>query len=391
MPASPIRRFAPLAEEARRSGKTVYALNIGQPDIPTPREILETLRAYDAPFVPYGPSQGIPEFIDALQAYYDRAGIRTSAEEIFVTTAGSEAILFTLGALCDPGDHVLLFEPFYTNYSGFAEMMGVHVDAVTTRAEDGYHLPPTAAIESRLHSRTRAILICSPNNPTGTAYSSAEMNRVAEICRRHGLWLISDEVYREFVYDGTPGPSAWNLPGIEQSTVVVDSVSKRYSLCGVRVGNLLCRNRSFLDAVLRFGQARLCPPTLGQVACSALTKVPPEYVRGVIDEYRQRRDLVYDALVSVPGVVLRKPEGAFYFCAKIPVDDANRFVEFLLRDFQRNGETVMVAPADGFYVTPGLGRDEVRIAYVLETPKLQRAMSALVEALGVYPGRTVPA
>lgn len=391
MPASPIRRFAPLAEAAVRAGKTVYALNIGQPDIATPREILEALRNYDAPFVPYGPSQGLPAFVEALRAYYAGVGLSLAPEEIFVTTAGSEAILFTLGALCDPGDRILVFEPFYTNYRGFAEMMGVEVGAVTTRAEDGYHLPSREAIESAIDAKTRAILICSPNNPTGTAYSDAELERLSEVCRRNDLWLVADEVYREFVYDGPPRPSALSIAGMEHRTVVVDSVSKRYSLCGVRIGNIVCRDRAFLSAVLRFGQARLCPPTLGQVACTALTAVPPSYVRGVIDEYRKRRDAVLRALEAVPGVVVRKPEGAFYVCAKIPVDDANAFVEFLLRDFDLDGETVMVAPADGFYATPGLGRDEVRIAYVLEEAKLERAMRALAEALRVYPGRTTSA
>ena len=387
MPASPIRRLAPLAAAARKAGKSVYALNIGQPDIPTPRPILDRLRAYDAANVPYGPSQGLPEFIEALRGYYASVGLDLESDQIFVTTGGSEAVLFTLGALCDPGDEVVVFEPFYTNYNGFAALMGVELVPVTTRAEDGYHLPARAAIEARLGPRTRAIMICSPNNPTGTVYTEAELELLGALCRERGLYLVADEVYREFVYDRRTTRSALTLAGLDQQVVMCDSVSKRYSLCGVRVGNIVSRNRSFMDAVLRFGQARLCPPTLGQYACTALTEVPASYIQGVITEYQRRRDVVVDALAAVPGVVVRRPEGAFYVCARLPVDDANAFAEFLLRDFELNGETVMVAPADGFYATPGLGRDEVRIAYVLEEPKLKRAMQVFSAALAAYPGK----
>ena len=391
MPASPIRRLAPFAVQARAAGKTVYSLNIGQPDIPTPPAILDRLRAYDAAYVPYGPSQGLPEFIEALRTYYGGIGLVLAAEEIFVTTAGSEAILFTLGALCDPGDQVIVFEPFYTNYNGFSAMMGVELVPVTTHAEDGYHLPARAAIEARIGPRTRALLICSPNNPTGTVYTDAEIDLLAAICRERGLTLVADEVYREFVYDGRRHRSVLELPGIEQQVVMVDSVSKRYSLCGVRIGNIVSRNRAFMAAVLRFGQARLCPPTLGQIACTALTQVPPSYIAGVLAEYQKRRDVVFEALAGVPGVLVRKPEGAFYLCVRLPVDDTNAFAEYLLRDFALDGETVMVAPADGFYATPGLGRDEVRIAYVLEEPKLRRAMKCLTAALAAYPGKVAPA
>lgn len=391
MPASPIRRLAPLAAAARDAGKTLYALNIGQPDIPTPRPILERLKAYDAPYVPYGPSQGLPEFLEALRHYYASVGLEVGIEDLFVTTAGSEAVLFTLGVLCDAGDQVLVFEPFYTNYNGFSTLVGVEPVPVTTRAEDGYHLPARAAIEAKLGPRTRAMLICSPNNPTGTVYRDDEMQMLAAICREHGLWLIADEVYREFVYDGHRHHSALTLAGIEQQVVICDSVSKRYSLCGARVGNLVCRNRAFMAAVLKFGQARLCPPTIEQYACTALTEVPASYIAGVIAEYQRRRDLVVSALSGVPGVMVRTPEGAFYVCARLPVDDANAFAEFLLRDFDLNGETVIVAPADGFYATPGLGRDEVRIAYVLEEAKLARAMTAFTAALAAYPGRVAAA
>jgi aspartate aminotransferase len=388
MPASPIRRLAPLAAAARAAGKTLYALNIGQPDIETPRQILERLRGYDAAFIPYGPSQGLPEFIEALCWYYKSVGLAVDPSELFVTTAGSEALLFSLGAICDPGDEVLVFEPFYTNYNGFATMVGVVPVPVTTRAEDGYHLPARDAIEAKIGRKTRAILICSPNNPTGTVYTDDEMAMLAGICRDRGLYLIADEVYREFVYGGAKHHSAWTLPGLEDQIILVDSVSKRYSLCGVRIGNIVTRNRDLMDAFLRFGQARLCPPTLGQYACTALTQVPAAYVLGVVARYEKRRDLVLHALSEMKGVYVRKPEGAFYLCARLPVDDTNAFAEFLLRDFDLGGESVIVAPADGFYATPGLGRDEVRIAYVLEEAKLARAMAIIAAALDAYPATT---
>jgi aspartate aminotransferase len=391
MPASPIRRLAPFAVAARKAGRTVYSLNIGQPDIATPPAILERVRSYDARYIPYSPSQGLPEYIEALRTYYSRVGLQLAPEEIFVTTAGSEAILFTLGAIADPGDEVVVFEPLYTNYIGFATMMGVRLVPVRTHAEEGYHLPPRSAIEAAITPRTRAILICSPNNPTGTVYTSEEMERIGSICAERGLYLVADEVYREFVYEGGPARSALTLKGLEQQAVIVDSVSKRYSLCGVRIGNIVCRNREFMATVLKFGQARLSPPTLGQVACTALTEVPKSYTDGVIAEYRRRRDVIYEALSGAPGVLARKPEGAFYFCVRLPVDDANAFAEFLLRDFHVDSETVMVAPADGFYATPGLGKDEVRIAYVLEEAKLARAMAILLAALKAYPGRTAEA
>ena len=387
MPASPIRRLAPFAVAARRAGRTVHPLNIGQPDIPTPPAILDRLRAWREPYVAYGPSQGLPGFIEALRSYYAGLGVPLAAEEIFVTTAGSEAILFTLGALCDPGDQVVVFEPFYTNYNGFATMMGVEPVPVTTRAEDGYHLPGRAAIEARIGPRTRAVLICSPNNPTGTVYRDDEIDMLAAICRERGLKLVADEVYREFVYDGRTHRSALTLPGMEGHVVVVDSVSKRYSLCGARIGNIVSRDPEFMAAIMRFGQARLCPPSIEQFACTALTEVPAAYIAGVNAEYQRRRDTVFAALAAMPGVLVRKPEGAFYICARLPVDDANAFAEWLLGGFELDGETVMVAPADGFYATPGLGRDEVRIAYVLEVPVLERAMRCLAAALAAYPGR----
>ena len=389
MPSSPIRRLAPHAVEARRRGLTVHGLNIGQPDIPTPQAILDRFGAWTEPNVPYGPSQGLPEFLEALRTYYAGVGANVAIEDLFVTTAGSEAIVFALGAICDPGDQVLVFEPFYTNYNGFSAMLGVEPVPVTTRGEDGYHLPDRAAIEARIGPRTRAILICSPNNPTGTVYTDAEVAMLADLCRARGLFLIADEVYREFVYDGAKHHSVLTLPGMEQHVIVVDSVSKRYSLCGARIGNIVSRNRTFMEAILRFGQARLCPPTLEQFACTALTEVPPSYAQGVLAEYQKRRDCVFAALTATPGVHVRRPEGAFYVCARLPVSDADAFATFLLRDFSLDGETVMVAPLDGFYATLGLGRHEVRIAYVLEVPKLERAMRILGAALETYAARVV--
>lgn len=387
MPASPIRRLAPLATRARRAGKRIYPLNIGQPDIPAPRELLARLGRFDAPNVAYGPSQGLPELIEALCRYYRDWELELDPAEIFVTTGGSEALLFTFAAIADHGDELLVFEPFYTNYSGFAGLVGVRTVPVTTRGADGYHLPPREAIEARIGERTRAIVLCSPNNPTGTVYDDEELERVAAICRERGLYLVADEVYREFTYDGRRHRSALTLEGLARQVVVVDSLSKRVSLCGARVGWIVSRNAELLDAALRFGQARLCPPTLGQWVGAGLHDVPPDYVRGVIAEYERRRDLVYGRLAEMRGVTVRRPEGAFYVCPRLPVDDAQRFCEWLLTDFDHEGETLVLAPADGFYATPGLGRDEARIAYVLEERALERAMTALAVALERYPGR----
>lgn len=388
MPASPIRRLAPYAVAARQRGVEVLGLNIGQPDIATPKVILDKFGEYEASYVPYGPSQGLPMLIEALRVYYGTVGVTLAQDDLFVTTAGSEAIQFTLSALCDPGDQVIVFEPFYTNYNGFAAMAGVECVPVTTHGADGYHLPDRATIEARIGPRTKAMLICSPNNPTGTVYTDAELEMLASICSERGLFLVSDEVYREFTYDGKKSRSALTLAGLEQRVVVVDSVSKRYSLCGARIGNIVCRNRAFMDAILRFGQARLCPPTIEQFACSALTNVPTSYTKAVLTEYQKRRDSVFASLSEIPDVRVRKPEGAFYVCTGLPVEDANDFAIFLLQDFSLKNETVMVAPLDGFYVTPGLGRDEVRLAYVLEVPKLERAMRILGEALTAYRAKT---
>lgn len=392
MPASPIRKLSPLADAAKARGTKVYHLNIGQPDIETPACMLDRLRQISTKVLEYSPSTGTPEFLRSLQKYYQRRlGLDVSTNQILATTGGSEAILFAFMACANEGDEVMVVEPFYANYRAFATMASLKIVPVTSRGRDGFHVPPRHVWERALSSRTRCVIICNPSNPTGTVYTREELDMVASFCRDNNLFMISDEVYREFVYDGRSLRSVMTFPGLEQHTVLVDSVSKRYSLCGARVGNIVCRNRALMDAVLRFGQTRLCPPTVEQWACAALGEVPPDYIRGVIAEYQKRRDVVVEALGGVPGVLARKPEGAFYVCARLPVDDGNRFAEFLLKDFSLEGETVLVAPADGFYATPGLGRDEVRIAYVLEEPKLRRAMRVLTAALAAYPGRTTGA
>ncbi|MBD3866490.1 MAG: pyridoxal phosphate-dependent aminotransferase [Acidobacteria bacterium] len=388
LPASPIRRLAPYAVAARAAGKKVYSLNIGQPDIRTPGEILDRLKTYEDVNIPYGPSQGTPEFLETLQSYYRSCGLEVGIEDLFVTTGGSEAILFVLGIIADPGDEILVFEPYYTNYSGFAAMLGVVPVPVTTPADQGYHLPDRSEIESKIGNRTRAIMLCSPNNPTGTVYTDQELELLADLCKKHDLYLVADEVYREFTYDGLKHRSALTLPGMEDRTIVVDSLSKRISVCGLRIGNIVCRNKELMAAILKAGQARLCPPTLGQHLGAGLMDVPASYMTEVIAEYEGRRDLVFDALSAIPGVGLRKPEGAFYVCAGFPVDDADRFAQYMLEEFDHGGETVMMAPAEGFYATPGLGRDEARIAYVLNRDDLTGAMKALAEGLKVYPGRT---
>ena len=388
MPASPIRRLAPLATAAVREGRRVHYLNIGQPDIATPPEILRRLATYSPSNIAYGPSEGLPEFIETLRRYHARWGIELEPHEIFVTTGGSEALLFVLAAIADHGDEVLVFEPFYANYSGFARLIGVDTVPVTTRADDGYHLPDAREIESKITRRTRAILLCSPNNPTGTVYDAAELERVAQICRTHGLYLVADEVYREFTYDGRTHRSAMTLKGMEQQVILTDSLSKRVSMCGARVGWIVSRNRALMEAVLKFGQARLCPPTLGQYLGSGLDDVPETYMAEVLAEYQKRRDLVFEALAEIPGVTVRRPEGAFYLCARLPVDDAQRFAEFLLREFSLDKETTMIAPADGFYATAGLGRQEARLAYVLDRERLDRAMRIVTAGLAAYPGTT---
>jgi aspartate aminotransferase len=387
MPTSPIRRLASLADAAKARGTRVLHLNIGQPDIETPAAIRDRLRLLDHRVLEYSPSTGTPEILCSLRRYYQRRlGVELSEHQILATTGGSEAILFALLACANEGDDVLLPEPFYANYRAFSTMAGVELRGVLTRGRDGFHLPPRSTWEQALTPRTRAVLLCNPNNPTGTVYLREELESVAAFCREHGLFLISDEVYREFVYDGRKAISALELDGAEDFVIVVDSLSKRYSACGIRLGALVTRNAEAYDACLRMAQGRLSPPGIAQfIACGA-DALGDDYTRGIVDEYQHRRDVLFEGLTSIPGVFLQKPEGAFYCIARLPVENAEAFAAWLLRDFSHDGATVMVAPAEGFYDAP-LGRDEVRIAYVLNEHDLRKAIEVLRAALKIYPER----
>jgi aspartate aminotransferase len=384
MPASPIRRLMPLADEAKRQGVRVLHLNIGQPDLETPAPMRERLARYSDKVIAYTPSGGTPEYLAFLVEYYRRLGIPLSTEEIIATTGGSEAILFAFLACADSGDEALTVEPFYTNYSAFATMAGVRLNALTTRVEDGFHLPPRAAWEAACTSRTRLVLLCNPNNPTGTVYSPEELAEVAAFCRERGLFLVCDEVYREFVYDGRRTVSALTLPGAEDFVIVVDSLSKRYSACGIRLGCLATRNRDVYRACLRMAQGRLSPPGIAQFLAVGALELGPDYTAGVVREYQRRRNVLYEALRQIPGVFLTQPEGAFYFVARLPVADGDDFASWMLTDFHRDGATVMVAPARGFYATPGLGADQVRIAYVLNEADLRDAVEIFAAGLETY-------
>lgn len=379
--ASPIRKLMPHAVAAKKRGIKVYQLNIGQPDIPTPQVMIDAYHGFSDKVLAYGPSQGLDVYRQGLVEYYSRNGIQLQEDDIIVTTAGSEAVTFAMMVVCGVGDEVIVPEPFYTNYNGFATMAGITVTPLTTYAETGYQLPSDAEIEARITPRTKAIMICNPGNPTGTVYSHEDIFRLAALAKKHGLYVISDEVYREFVYDGLTHTSIMHVPGMEEHAILVDSVSKRYSACGARIGCLVSRNKPLMEATLKFAQARLCPPTVDQLAANACISLTQEYFDTTLAEYKARRDLVYDALMQIPGVVCKKPQGAFYIIAKLPIDDAERFVTWLLDEFSVDGETVMGAPAEGFYATPGLGKDEIRLAYIINREELAKAMR--IFALGV--------
>ena len=385
MPASPIRKLAPLAEAAKSRGTRVYHLNIGQPDIETPACMRDRLHQLEDKVLEYSPSTGTPAFLDSLQHYYQRRlGVTLHVREILATTGGSEAILFAFMACADEGDDILVVEPFYANYLAFATMAGLNVVPVTARVRDGFHLPPREVFERSVTPRTRAIIICNPNNPTGTVYSREELEMIADFCRDRGLYLISDEVYREFVYDGRKAFSALELEGARDFAIVVDSLSKRYSACGIRLGALVTRNGDVYDACLRMAQGRLSPPGIAQFIAVGAESLGDEYTRGITTEYQLRRDVLYEGLTSIAGVELAKPEGAFYCVAKLPVESAEDFAVWLLTDFEHEGGTVMVAPANGFYATPGLGATEVRIAYVLKEDDLRTSIELLRIALERY-------
>jgi aspartate aminotransferase len=386
---SPMRKLSPLAEQAVAEGVHIYHLNIGQPDIATPAAIMDSIRHYEDAVLPYAPSQGLKETIDAWRAYYSQFGLDFGPLEVLVTSGGSEALLFTLMAVADPGEEVIVFEPTYANYFGFARMTFVKLVPVTTRPEDGYHLPPVDEIEARITPRTKALLFANPGNPTGTVYSYDELRVLSDIAARHDLFLISDETYREIVFDGPRDMSMMKVTETAGQTVLVDSVSKRFSATGARIGCIASHHEGVMDGVLRFAQARLAAPTVEQRAVVSVLRHSHQYTQAVVEEYRKRRDIVYRALHDIPGVLVRLPEGAFYIQAVLPIDDAERFASWLLTDFRLGGETLMIAPGDGFYLTPGMGRHEVRIAFVLEGSALERAMNILREALRVYPGATM--
>ena len=388
MPASPIRKLIPLADAAKKRGVHVYHLNIGQPDLPSPEAFLKALGEYPAKVVAYGRSEGEVALREAYREYYGRFGIELSPDEILVTTGGSEALLFAFFCVAGVDEEILVFEPFYTNYNGFAAVVGVTLKPLATEPLAGYRLPPREVVEAAVGPKTRAIAICNPNNPTGTVYGEDELNMVAEVAEKHDLFIIADEVYREFVYDGLNHTSMLSMPAVADRVIVTDSLSKRFNVCGARIGCLVSRNADVVAAALKLGQARLSPPVVEEFAAAAALKLPPEeYVQPMIEHFRRRRDIVYDAVAKMPGVVGYKPAGAFYMAPEFPVDDAEKFVSWMLTDFDLDGATTMLAPADGFYSTPGLGLREARIAYVLGEDELALAMVCLTEGLNQYPGR----
>lgn len=387
MPSSPIRKLAPLAEDAKKRGIHVYHLNIGQPDLPTPKIALDAIRNIDRRILEYSPSQGYRSYREKLTGYYRRFDINLDADDIIITTGGSEAVLFAFMSCLNPGDEIIVPEPAYANYMAFAISAGAVIRTVTTTIDEGFALPKVEKFEELINECTKAILICNPNNPTGYLYTRREMNQIRDLVKKYDLYLFSDEVYREFIYTGSPYISACHLEGIEQNVVLIDSVSKRYSECGIRIGALITKNKEVRNAVMKFCQARLSPPLIGQIAAEASLDTPEDYLRETYDEYVERRKCLIDGLNRIPGVYSPIPMGAFYTVAKLPVDDSERFCAWCLSEFSYENETVMMAPASGFYTTPGAGYNEVRIAYVLKKEDLNRALFILSKALEAYPGR----
>ena len=388
MPQSPIRKLTPLANAAKERGIKVYHLNIGQPDLPSPSKGLEVLKHVDRSVLEYSPSQGFKTYREKLVNYYAKYDIEVTADDIIITSGGSEAVLFAFLSCLNPGDEIIVPEPAYANYMAFAVAAGAVIRTIATTIEEGFSLPKVEKFEELINDRTRAILICNPNNPTGYLYTRREMNQIRDMVKKYDLYLFSDEVYREFIYTSSPYISACHLKGIEQNVILIDSVSKRYSECGIRIGALITKNAEVRKAVMKFCQARLSPPLLGQIVAEASLDADEKYTRDVYDEYVERRKCLVDGLNRIPGVYSPIPMGAFYTVARLPVDDAEKFCAWCLTDFNYEGETVMMAPAAGFYTTPGAGRDQVRIAYVLNKQDLSRALEVLRMALEAYPGRT---
>ena len=384
MPESPIRKLVPYADIAKKKGNKVYHLNIGQPDIKTPQVALDAVKKADITVLEYSHSAGFESYRTKLSAYYKNHGLPIDVADIIITTGGSEALLFAMGSTMDVDDEIIIPEPFYANYNGFSTASGVKVVPVISTIDDGFALPPISAFEKLITPRTKAILICNPGNPTGYLYSKAEILQLAEIVKKHDLFLIADEVYREFIYDGEEHYSVMNVPGLEQHAIMIDSVSKRYSMCGARIGCIVSKNKELMATAMKFAQARLSPPTYAQIASEAALDTPQSYFDDVITEYKDRRDTLITELQKIEGVKVATPKGAFYCIAKLPVKNADKFAQWLLESYDYNGETVMVAPAAGFYSTPGVGLDEVRIAYVLKKEDLIRAVEILKEALKVY-------
>jgi len=388
LPASPIRKLVPYADAAKKRGVKVFHLNIGQPDIDSPKCVMEAIRNIHLNNLAYANSAGIESYRKGLAKYYNNLGIDVDFKDIIVTTSGSESVNFAISLVCNPGDEVIVMEPFYTNYRAFAVQNGVTLVPVPTRIEDGFKVPPMEDVEKYITPKTRAILICNPGNPTGTLYTQDALEKLAGIVKKHDLYLLSDEVYREFCYSDTPHFSCMQLKGIEQNTLLLDSVSKRYSMCGARIGCIVSRNKDIMAALLKFAQSRLCSPVVEQIAAEAALDTPKEYFAAVKAEYIHRRDVMIDMLNKIPGVFTPKPMGAFYTVASLPVDDAEKFAKWMLEEFNYNGETTMVAPAAGFYATPNTGVNQVRLAYVLKVEDIQHAIKCLEEGLKAYPGRT---
>lgn len=384
MQSSPIRKLAPIASSAKAKGIKIYHLNIGQPDIKTPKVFFEAVKNFNNEVLEYAVSPGLPELISSLQQYYTTYNMDFESDEILVTNGGSEALLFALMATCDPKDNILVPEPFYSNYNGFSQSINVNITPITTKAEEGFHLPSKEKIQSLITSKTRAILISNPGNPTGTVYTKKELYMISEIAKENDLWIISDEVYREFVYDGLEYTSFGNIKEVEDRVIIIDSVSKRYSACGARIGSIASKDKTLIAEILKLCQGRLCVSTLDQVGSVELYNTPSSYFTEVNNEYKNRRDVLYNELIKVKGVICKKPAGAFYIVAKLPIENAEDFVIWMLTDFNKDGETVMACPAEDFYATPGLGRDEIRLAYVLKEDDLHKAAIILKEGLEKY-------